>query len=183
MRLLKENIGGIIMCIFELLVGILLLINPVNFTSGIIIALGVLLLPIGIIEIMVYFRLEPLEAAKRQSLTKGLVVILAGLFCIFKTNWFIVTFPLLTIMYGVIILLMGVAKIQWAVDMLRMKKQNWFLAAIASVLCMAIAIIILMSPFESTLFFWRFIAISLILEAVLDILALVFARKKKEQEI
>ena len=86
-------------------------------------------------------------------------------------------------MYGVIILLMGVAKIQWAVDMLRMKKQNWFLAAIASVLCMAIAIIILMSPFESTLFFWRFIAISLILEAVLDILALVFARKKKEQEI
>ena len=139
--------------------------------------------PIGIIEIMVYFRLEPLEAAKRQSLTKGLVVILAGLFCIFKTNWFIVTFPLLTIMYGVIILLMGVAKIQWAVDMLRMKKQNWFLAAIASVLCMAIAIIILMSPFESTLFFWRFIAISLILEAVLDILALVFARKKKEQEI
>ena len=171
------------MCFFELLVGILLLINPVNFTSGIIIALGVLLLPIGIIEIMVYFRLEPLEAAKRQSLTKGLVVILAGLFCIFKTNWFIVTFPLLTIMYGVIILLMGVAKIQWAVDMLRMKKQNWFLAAIASVLCMAIAIIILMSPFESTLFFWRFIAISLILEAVLDILALVFARKKKEQEI
>ena len=183
MRLLKENIGGITMCIFELLVGILLLINPVNFTSGIIIALGVLLLPIGIIEIMVYFRLEPLEAAKRQSLTKGLVVILAGLFCIFKTNWFIVTFPLLTIMYGVIILLMGVAKIQWAVDMLRMKKQNLFLAAIASVLCMAIAIIILMSPFESTLFFWRFIAISLILEAVLDILALVFARKKKEQEI
>ena len=84
MRLLKENIGGITMCIFELLVGILLLINPVNFTSGIIIALGVLLLPIGIIEIMVYFRLEPLEAAKRQSLTKGLVVILAGLFCIFK---------------------------------------------------------------------------------------------------
>lgn len=183
MRLLKENIGGITMCIFELLVGILLLINPVNFTSGIIIALGVLFLPIGIIEILVYFHLDPLEAAKRQSLTKGIVVILAGLFCIFKTNWFIVTFPLLTIMYGVIILFMGVAKIQWAVDMLRMKKQNWFLAAIASGLCMAIAIIILMSPFESTLFFWRFIAVALIVEAVLDILALVFAKRKKEQGI
>ena len=47
MKALKENTGGIVMCLFEILVGILLLINPVSFTSGIIIGLGVILLALG----------------------------------------------------------------------------------------------------------------------------------------
>ena len=165
------------MCLFEILVGILLLINPVSFTSGIIIGLGVILLALGAMGVIAYFRLEPIEAARRQTLTKGLVIITAGLFCIFQTHWFIVTFPLLTILYGVIILLTGIAKIQWAVDMLRMKKPNWFLAAIASALSILLAIIILLNPFSSTIFLWRFVAITLILGAILDILALIFSRK------
>ncbi len=177
MKTLKENTGGIVMCLFEILVGILLLINPVSFTSGIIIGLGVILLALGAMGVIAYFRLEPIEAARRQTLTKGLVIITAGLFCIFQTHWFIVTFPLLTILYGVIILLTGIAKIQWAVDMLRMKKPNWFLAAIASALSILLAIIILLNPFSSTIFLWRFVAITLILGAILDILALIFSRK------
>ena len=177
MKALKENTGGIVMCLFEILVGILLLINPVSFTSGIIIGLGVILLALGAMGVIAYFRLEPIEAARRQTLTKGLVIITAGLFCIFQTHWFIVTFPLLTILYGVIILLTGIAKIQWAVDMLRMKKPNWFLAAIASALSILLAIIILLNPFSSTIFLWRFVAITLILGAILDILALIFSRK------
>ena len=42
MQTLKENMSGIIACLVEALVGILLFVNPVGFTSGIIIALGIL---------------------------------------------------------------------------------------------------------------------------------------------
>lgn len=178
MRTLKENMGGVIMLLFEILVGILLLINPVSFTSGIIIGLGVVLLALGTAGVVVYFRLDPVEAARRQTLTKGLITIAAGLFCIFQSRWFIVTFPLLTIMYGVIILVTGIAKIQWAVDMLRMKRPKWFLAAIASVLSIVLAGIIILNPFTSTIFLWRFVAVSLILGAVLDILALLFSMNR-----
>ena len=84
MKTLKENTGGIVMCLFEILVGILLLINPVSFTSGIIIGLGVILLALGVVGVFAYFRLDPVEASRRQTLTKGLIIMVAGLFCIEK---------------------------------------------------------------------------------------------------
>ena len=49
MAKLKSNIGGIVMCLFEIMAGILLLVNPVMFTSGIIVALGIVLLVIGLL--------------------------------------------------------------------------------------------------------------------------------------
>ena len=47
MKTIRENTGVLILCIAELLVGILLLINPVGFTAGIVIAAGVLLIASG----------------------------------------------------------------------------------------------------------------------------------------
>lgn len=124
MNIIKENISGIIMCLFELLAGILLLINPVGFTSGIIITLGIVILIIGLLNIISYFHTQPEEAAIQQTLSKGLIASTAGLFCILQSNWFIATFSLLTILYGVIILLTGFLKVQWAIDMLRLKKEK-----------------------------------------------------------
>ncbi len=56
------------MCVFDILVGILLLINLVSFTAGIIVALGIILLVAGAAGIIAYFRTDPVEAAKRQLL-------------------------------------------------------------------------------------------------------------------
>ena len=39
-KTLKKN-SNLVMCIAELIIGILLLINPVGFTRGIIVALGI----------------------------------------------------------------------------------------------------------------------------------------------
>ena len=41
MTVIKENINTIVICLCEILVGVLLLINPIGFTSGIIIMLGI----------------------------------------------------------------------------------------------------------------------------------------------
>lgn len=126
MKFLKNNIGSIVSCLMEILVGILLLINPVGFTSGIIIGAGFVLLVTGLISVIKYFRTEPEAAAKNQMLVKGLVALLAGAFCAFKSGWFVVTFPVITLIYGIIILLTGLAKIQRMVDALRMKKASGF---------------------------------------------------------
>lgn len=126
MKFQKNNIGSIVSCLMEILVGILLLINPVGFTSGIIIGAGFVLLVTGLISVIKYFRTEPEAAAKNQMLVKGLVALLAGAFCAFKSGWFVVTFPVITLIYGIIILLTGLAKIQRMVDALRMKKASGF---------------------------------------------------------
>ncbi|MBC8543412.1 HdeD family acid-resistance protein [Bianquea renquensis] len=178
-----KKTGSIIICICELLVGILLLINPVGFTTTIIIAVGIVLILTGIGSLISYFRTEPVYAARSQNLAKGLISIVAGLFCAFRSRWFIAVFPLLTMLYGVAILLTGIAKIQWAVDMLRLKMSKWFLAAIGAALSILFAAVILMNPFNSTTFLWTFVAVSLIVEAALDAIALLLSRSRAHSDL
>ncbi len=54
-KTLKRN-SNLLMCIAELIVGVLLLINPVGFTRGIIIAFGIPLTLQGIGSIVGYIR-------------------------------------------------------------------------------------------------------------------------------
>lgn len=173
MKTLKQNASSILLCIFEVVVGILLLLDPVAFTTGIIIAIGVVLLAMGIGSTMKYFRMEATEASETQGLLKGLTLIVAGAFCIFRSYWFIITFPVLSVIYGIIILIAGLGKIQWTFDMLRMKKKKWFLAAISAVVSIICAIVILKNPFSSSVVLWIFTGISLIVEAVFDAVSLI----------
>lgn len=178
MHKIRENFGGVIACLVEILIGILLLINPAGFTSSIIIGLGVILLLAGLSAVIAYFRAAPIEAARGRGLAKGLCAAAAGLFCIMRNQWFIATFPLLTILYGVAILATGIMRVQWAVDMLRLKKSGWHWYAIGAVAALVFALIILVNPFQSTAFLWTFVAVSLIVEAVLDVISLVITGRK-----
>ncbi|MGN0628087.1 MAG: HdeD family acid-resistance protein [Oscillospiraceae bacterium] len=179
MKLLSK-ISSIVLSLCEAVIGILLLVNPVGFTSGIIVFLGIVLIILGAAGIVQYFRAEPTVAALTQGLTRGCVEVLAGLFCVIKTDWFIAAFPLLTVLYGVGLFLVGLAKIQWMVDGIRLKKGKWYLAAISAVLTIVCAVIILCNPFSSTTVLWTFTAVMLIVEAVVDIIAAIFAREKKK---
>ncbi|MCM1060296.1 MAG: DUF308 domain-containing protein [Eubacterium sp.] len=181
MEKMKRNVGNLLMCLAEIVIGILLLIDPVGFTAGIIITLGALLAVFGIISIIGYFRAAPEEAAHKSGLAMGLTAVSAALVCIFKTGWFIAAFPLITVFYGVLILLSGIGKIQWSIDMLRLKQKYWFIALIGAALSVLFAVLVLANPFSSTIVLWNFIAISLIIEAVMDILAFIFGIKQKKQ--
>ena len=56
MKSLKANLHGVLMGAFEVLVGILLIIDPEGFTSGIIVAIGIALLFGGIWQVVQYFK-------------------------------------------------------------------------------------------------------------------------------
>lgn len=177
MSKINRNTGNLLTCIFEVLVGILLLINPVGFTSGIIIVFGIILAVTGVVSLFNYFRENPEKAAQESGLAKGLIFIVFGLFCAVKSEWFIVTFPLLTVLYGILALVSGVSKVQWAVDMLRAKQRYWFIEIISAAVTVICAILILINPFTSTAILWTFIGVTMIVEAVVDVLAYIFGRK------
>lgn len=181
MNNLNRYAGTLLSCISELLIGILLLINPLGFTSVIIIVLGIVLTILGIISVVTYFRTEPKEASRKNGLANGLLLILLGLFCIFKAEWFIVTFPVLTIFYGILTLISGISKIQWTVDMLRTKQEDWFVTVISTFLTLMFAILILCNPFASTAIHWKFIAVTQIIEAAVDLIIYVFGIVRTRQ--
>ena len=183
MKFLKRNTNVILLCLLEALIGILLLFDPIGFASAIMIAFGAALLIAGLVAVIGYFRTDAVEAALGRTLTRGLVMLLAGAFCVLQPAWFIAAFPLLTILYGVVVLLAGLRKVQWTVDALRLKTGRWFLPAISAAVSIICAFVILANPFVSTLILWQFTGISLIVEAVLDVLVLFFNKSNVTTEL
>ena len=81
MRSSNQTINGVVFFLLEILIGILLLINPIGFTSSIIITTGAVLAVVGIINVIKYFRSDVIEGAAGQLLTKGLLSIAGGTVC------------------------------------------------------------------------------------------------------
>lgn len=86
---------GVLFGIAKAVLGILLLINPIGFSSNIIKLAGVALLIVGVISLIGYFRTDPEEAHVGQGLMIALCAMIGGGFCLLHTEWFIATFPLL----------------------------------------------------------------------------------------
>lgn len=161
-------ISELLPCIFELFVGILLLINPASFTSGIIIVGGFVLLIVGIRNTAAYFRHDPDTAALSQQLFRGLLYLSGGLFCIFSSKRLLAAFSALTVLYGLAIFVFSLYKTQRAVDLFRKKNGRWSLPAVSAALSFIFALIILKNPFASTHALWNFTGIILIVEAIVD---------------
>ncbi|MCD8335713.1 MAG: DUF308 domain-containing protein [Lachnospiraceae bacterium] len=179
MKKLKEISGSLVMSLCEIMIGFFLLINPVRFTSLVIIALGVLLVVRGIASIISYFRTSPEMAAGGHDLSSGCICLAGGLFCICRSEWFIATFPVLTFLYGIIILLGGMMKIQWAVDAIRMKRKQCLPELASAILSLICAAVIIINPFSSTAVLWTFAAVFLIATAIFDIVAAILGSKKE----
>lgn len=173
----RVSLKNLIICLVEIIVGILLLLKPVGFTNAIIIAFGFILLLFGISSIVRYFKTEAAEAAVGQYLVKGLSALLSGSFCIFRSGWFLATFPILTIMYGIVMLAGGLWKIQLAADLIRLKKDRWYIAAVSAAVSIICAAVVLGNPFTSTAALWMFTGITLIVEAVIDLVAMIVNRQ------
>jgi len=182
MKKLKSNLNSIVLCIFEIVVGVLLLMKPVQFAQIIIMAAGTILIIMGLLNAVKYFKTDVAEASMGQYLTVGLLALLAGIFCIIKAGWIVAAVSALTLIYGVVVLVTGLSKIQLTCDMLRKKNGKWFLALISAAISIICAVIVINNPFATTAALWIFTGIVLIVEAILDIVTMIFEKKEKKQE-
>lgn len=168
MEKLKKIGGKLIVCACELAVGIVLLTNPEAFTTAVVRGLGILLCVVGALSAIAYFRMEPEEAALSQELTRGLVALALGVLFIYKAGWIVTKFMPITVLYGLAAALAGIVKLQWTVDMIRLKTGMWQSSAVAAVLSIVLAIIILVNPFAVRKTLWVFMAIALIVTSIVD---------------
>lgn len=107
-------------------------------------------------------------------------MLLIGVFCAFRSRWFVATFPVLTLIYGLVSLFTGLVKVQWTADMLRLKRRRWFLPLISAVVSVVCGIVIITNPFSTAAVLWIFTGISLVAEAVFDILTAILGSKQEE---
>ena len=182
MNQIKANLPAFILFLLEAAVGVLLLVNPIGFTSAIIRAIGIGMAVGGAIWSIKYFRTPVREAAASGMLFFGIVSMLLGLFLITRTEWLITTLTILVAIYAVMILVLGLLKLQWTVDLIRMKRDKWGVSGISALIAVIFGILILVNPFKSTEIIWKLAGAALLAQSVFDIISLFICPRIVEVE-
>lgn len=175
---MENKVESIIINLCAIFIGIFLLINPVGFTSSILLAMGILLCVVGIVNIVEYFKAPIETAALSGKFTKGLFATMGGIFMISQRRWIISLFPILTMMYGAILLVIGIYKIAVTVNLCRLKSKKWGWVLLDSILTIVCALVIISNPFGTTTVLWAFVAITIMIEAIINIVITLFLRKE-----
>lgn len=175
MAFLRKNSVNLVLCLIELIVGILLLVNPTGFTRGIIMVVGAAIALLGLFNVLRYFRTDAAQAAMEHRLAYGLGQLVLGVFFLVKSNWLVGLFPVLTRLYGAGVLVLALFRIQQFVDARRLKLGKGLISGTSALFTLIYAAMVLFVP-ETT---WIFIGVMLLLEALMDILILAFERKTR----
>ena len=177
----RRYLRDIITALFLIVVGILLLINPVAFAMGLVKLAGVFLVVLGALRIVRYFRTDPETAARGQDFFIGLIAILGGLFCIFFTGWFLSAFTTLAVIYGLLQLLLGFSKVQRTVDFLRMDLSLWYLPAASALIYLVFGFIIVLNPEMTLINVWVFTGVTMILEGIITAVCLFLLERERRE--
>lgn len=172
-----RDLVNLLLCLGELVLGLLLLFNPVGFATALLVVVGVLLCLMGAARLVGYWRTPPLLAAQGGGLSAGAILLLAGLFCIAGRRWVLATFPVLSVVFGVLTLLNALHKLQGAVDLWRLEQRHWTVALAGAGLTLVFALVILANPFSTAALLWTALALTLLAEAGLDLATLVLGRR------
>ena len=177
----RRYLRDIITALFLIVVGILLLINPVAFAMGLVKLAGVFLVVLGALRIVRYFRTDPETAARGQDFFIGLIAILGGLFCIFFTGWFLSAFTTLAVIYGLLQLLLGFSKVQRTVDFLRMELSLWYLPACSALIYLVFGFIIVLNPEMTLINVWVFTGVTMIVEGIITAVCLFLLERERRE--
>ena len=182
MTFIKNHFPVIFMIIIELLFGILLLIDPEGLTKTLIIIFGIILMIIGIIYLIRYFvdRKNNLDPSA-FTIVFAIISIILGIICTFLTNVVMGIFPVLAVVYGIFLIISGIYKLKIFFDVRRMNLPVSFFTVCSAVISIILGVLIIIHPFDAVMTVWIFTGIALIVEAIIDIIALVMEGVKSSR--
>ena len=156
------------------LIGLVLLIWPDIATSLLFSVIGAVCIIIGMVYVVRYFMLEARISITSFDLSLGLVWIIGGVLVIVFKGLLI---SLLPILFGLVILIGGVVKIQSTLSFRRMNAARWYIELICAAVSIAFGVVILLNPFSTALLLMRVIGAGLVVEGVMDLASGVFFKK------
>ena len=168
-KMLKAGWPAWVAAIAVLLFGLALLIWP-GITTGLILNIcGGALMVGGVYNIVRYFIKKDTYYAYNWSLALGLMLLGGGLCLVIFKGVLLSIVPLL---FGVALLIGGVAKVQAAFNMRRAGFHSWYLTLIAAAISCVLGALIILHPFGTGLVLIRVIGASIAIEAVQDLISL-----------
>lgn len=154
-----------------IVLGLLTAIFPETSRSLIGYVVGAVLTALGIIRTIMYFTESKFQIVGSFALVQGTVLLVFGIYFLVKPE-FLAT--IMTAIFAVILIVGGVMKIQYAVDLLRFKFGYWWIELILAALMIVLGIITFANPFEAEKALMIYVGISLMVNGILDIISILY---------
>lgn len=180
MKILKDNIQTILFIVFEAVVGILLLTNPEAFTRTVIILFGIVLFVIGVICLVRFLNDRKRPVNNPLALIISVISLVFGAVCMFFSGAIIGLITAIAIIYGVILLIAGVCKIQ---NYFQSKKSGLAVSKvsiISGIIAIVLGIIVAVYPKSAAFSVWIVAGIVLLVNAAVDILSLILTARNRK---
>ena len=177
----KDVLRDLIFFVLELTIGIFFLIMPESMTLGLIILLGIIAIILGLKDIYTYITEKAEEAASGTDLVSGIAFILIGLLCTIGHNAVYAAVSQWVIyLFGAVMILFGLNKIQHTVDKGRLHKKYWWVDLSLAAVKIAFGVVILVNPFKTTGSSYLFIGISFIVVSALTLAGAIYVLRMTE---
>ena len=185
MKSLKQNASTLLFILFEAIIGVLLLTEPEKFTKAVVLAIAGVFVIIGIISLITYLAGRKNEQSKSSlSLIKSMVSLTIGLVFFILSFFLSEIFAVIAIIYGIYYLVSGIVKIQTFALAKKAGFTGSVFSLISALLSIVFGVIIIVYHLKAATVWWQFIGITMIIEAVIDLIyviaAMIKPKNKKE---
>lgn len=181
---LKELKGikmqSVLIAILFILLGSVLVINPLGTTRTICYTIGSIILGAGIIFIIIYLVSDFKYNLKKNKLVIGIVLAIVGI--LFFVLYSIIVSVIPTVI-GVLIFINGLTKLQTALDARRINKDNSSWMIIVAAVVILVGALAIFNPFGVSGFILRILGIFLIISGITDLVNFSILNKKIKNHI
>ncbi len=148
------------------ILGLLMVIFPGTVNDIINYIIGGLLMLFGIDYIVRYLSNNKVTTYSKYSLTVGIVPIICGVFLICNPEVLVSIIPFVA---GMIILMDAFEKLKHAVDLKKMKYDEWWVDLVVSILFIVFGIVVIMNPFDAAKLLIRILGIFFLIDCFIDV--------------
>ena len=166
---------SIISSLLLFLFGLVLAVNAEGFIKSITVAIGVILLLIGVFPVIDYFRYRKDGLGASIGLISGIFSIVCGLMLLINEDLLMILIP---VFIGVWMIINGINKIQVSFEIKDLGEKSWIITFIYSILIIVLGGYFIVNPISGATTVTSFIGIILCIYAVLDIIDCVIIKVK-----
>ena len=166
---------SIISSLLLFLFGLVLAVNAEGFIKSITVAIGVILLLIGVFPVIDYFRYRKDGLGASVGLISGIFSIVCGLMLLINEDLLMILIP---VFIGVWMIINGINKIQVSFEIKDLGEKSWVITFIYSILIIVLGGYFIVNPISGATTVTSFIGIILCIYAVLDIIDCIIIKVK-----
>ena len=157
-----------------IVLGVLMVVFPERSGDFICRAVGAILCVMGVFRVIAYFAYDRSELFGSFALVQGAAFIGFGVYFLARPQ-FLAAF--LTVALALVLIIGGVMKLQYAIDLARMGSSLWWIELIGAIVMTALGVVTFLDPFEAASGLMIFIGISFLVDGIWDMISVLWLSK------